>query len=201
MIYESLAIISGLIAVGVYVPYAVDIWCGRVLPARSTRIMLTIVIIIVLLQQQALGGSLILAVTIGEAIGTLGILAISITRGVGGLSRVELLCYGLLIVDIGIWWLTNNALLALHLSILADSIAFAPTLIKTWRLPRSETPLFYIGGSLAPILSIIAGSSYSYQVIVFPLYLVIINLALVVIMYRPLDKGNKFGRARIGEEE
>ncbi|HUS26765.1 MAG TPA: hypothetical protein VMY99_05460 [Nevskiaceae bacterium] len=59
-----------------------------------------------------------------------------------------------------------------------------PMFYKTWRHPRSETPLFYIGGVAAPLLSVIASPSYQYAVLVFPLYLALANVVQLGIMYR-----------------
>ncbi len=66
---------------------------------------------------------------------------------------------------------------------LADTIAFYPTLVKTWNDPRSETPLFFIVGAIAPLLSLVAVGQYSYAVIVFPLYLSLVNGIEVILIY------------------
>lgn len=127
-----------------YIPYAVDIIKGRAVPARSARLMLTALIILALFQQVGLNAGWILAVTAGEVAGSVAILVLALYKGIGGFSRADIICYLLLLIDM-IWWLaTKDTLLALHLTIIADTIAFYPTLIKTWRFPSSETPLFIL---------------------------------------------------------
>jgi hypothetical protein len=181
---EALGLAAGLIALLIYIPYALDITKGRVVPARSTRVMLALVLIVVLAQQLSIGGGWATAVTVGELIGSFAILSLSFKYGMGGLTHTDKVCYGLFAVSLAAWLLSGNGLLALHFSIAADFVAFAPTLIKTWRLPNSETPLFYIIGTFAAGLSAVAGHEYSYAVLLFPLYLVLVNLVQLAIMYR-----------------
>lgn len=180
------ALLAALLVTWCYIPYAKDIMRGKAKPARSARLMLILLIIIALLQQISMDVGWILAVTVGETIGSLAILVMALKRGVGGFSRTDVICYILLIADLCWWLATRDALLALHLTIIADTIAFYPTLIKTWHNPTSETPLFYIVGTIAPLMNILAVGNYSYQIIVFPLYLAAINgLEVFLIYIRP----------------
>jgi hypothetical protein len=182
---DALAVLAGAIAFYGYIPYGIDIARGRVRPARSARIMLTLLLVITLFQQRDLGSGWLLSITIGEVIGAVGILILGIKKGIGGLTRLDVACYVLLTVDLVFWLSTKHTLLALHLSILADFIAFAPTLIKTWRHPWTETPLYFMTMVIASPLNIFAISTYRYSVLVFPAYLGLINLLeVVVILYR-----------------
>jgi hypothetical protein len=173
---EILVVIAGGIALGGYVPYTVDILKGRVRPARSARIMFVCLLMVTILQQLSVQSGSLIAFTGGECIGSVAILALAIKHGVGGFARLDLACYGLLVVDLVVWLVTGNALIALHLSVLADLIAFTPTLVKTWHHPKSETPLFFMTGIVAPILNIIATGRFSYAVLLFPCYLALANL-------------------------
>jgi hypothetical protein len=179
-----LASLSVLIAFGCYFPYMRDIIRGKAVPARSARIMFTVLMIIALFQQRHLGSGWALAVTFGEAAGSLAILGLALKRGVGGLSRFDVGCYVLLVASVVLWVTTKNTFLALHLTVLADITAFAPTLAKTWRWPESETPLFFTAGIIAPVLSVQAEGSFSYAVILFPMYLALVNGIEVALIYR-----------------
>ncbi len=173
---ELLSIIAGLIMLYSFVPYARDILQGRVKPARSTRLMMVLLLGVSLLQQRSLGSGWLLAMTIGDGIGAVAILFLAFKRGVGGMTRLDQICYALLAVDVVIWLSTDNPLLALHLGILADFIAMEPVFFKTWQQPWTETPLFFALGVIAPILSIAGAGKYSYAVLVFPAYIGLVNL-------------------------
>jgi len=140
---------------------------------------------VALMQQHTLGSSWALAVTIGEAVGSVLILSLAMKRGVGGLSRLDIACYVVLSADLALWLTTSHTLWALHLTVLADLIAFTPTLVKTWRDPTSETPTFFVLGAIAPLLSILGGGNFSYGVVLFPAYLALINAVEVGLIYLP----------------
>jgi len=165
-----------------FVPYAKDILRGRVKPARSTRLMMVILITFSLLQQHSLGSGWLLAITIGDGIGAVAILLLALKRGMGGVTRLDLICYTLLAVNLIIWLSSSNALIALHLSALADLIAMTPVFIKTWKQPWTETPLFFILGIIAPLLNIVGVGNYSYSVLFFPLYIAVVNLFETVLI-------------------
>jgi hypothetical protein len=192
---ELLTIIAGGFALGGYVPYAFDILKGRAQPARSARVMFLCLLVVTILQQLSVHSGSLIAFTSGELIGSIAILALAIKYGVGGFARLDMFCYSLLVIDVAVWLITGNALIALHLSVLADLIAFTPTLVKTWHRPKSETPLFFITGIIAPVLNILATGRYGYAVLLFPIYLALANLVetlLIVIRGRhnPLAAGD-----------
>jgi Na+/phosphate symporter len=184
MLRIALSVLSIIIAFGAYVPYIFDILSGKARPARSARLMFTVLLLVALLQQHALGSGWALAVTIGEAIGSVMILVLALQKGVGGLKRTDLICYVLLGLGMLVWLTTRNAVLGLHLTVLTDVVAFMPTLIKTWREPDSETPLFFIAGAVAPLFSMAAAGEYTYAVLLFPAYLAAVNLIEVGLIYR-----------------
>lgn len=168
-----------------FLPYARDIIKGKVKPSRSARLMITLVLIISLLQQHSLGSGWLIAMTLGDTIGAIAILFLSLKRGVGGLKRLDLICYLLLLLDVIVWITTRNTLLALHLSIFADFIAMTPVFVKTWHQPWTETPLFFALGFIAPVLNIIGAGKYSYAVLLLPVYVGLTNVLEVgLIVYR-----------------
>jgi hypothetical protein len=176
---EILSIVAGIIVLLGYYVYAKDILKGSARPARSARLMFVILLVITLLQQRDLHSDWLLALTASEALGSLAILLLSLQRGIGGITWTDLTCYLLLVIDVTVWLTTKNTLLALHLSVLADLIAFMPTLIKTWRYPWTETPQFYVYGAIASPLNILANGRYSYGILLFPVYLAVANLCEV----------------------
>lgn len=172
------------IVVGATIPYMIDIVAGRARPARSARIMLLLLVSITLFQQRGLGVGGALSLTIGETILSVMLLGLALKYGVGGLSKSDKICYGLLGVDLALWLITKNNLLALHLTILADTVAFWPTLSKTWRDPKSETALFFWSGVISPLFAIAAEENLSYQALIFPVYICVVNLLEVALIYR-----------------
>lgn len=190
MVGKIFSVLSAVLITWCYIPYARDIIKGKVKPARSARIMFAALTTLALLQQHSLGSGWTVAVTLGEVVGSLAILILALQKGVGGLRQLDIVCYVLLILSVGVWLTTKNAFLALHLTVLADFIAMYPTLHKTWYHPETETALFFAVGVIAPLMSIVAGGQYAYAIILFPLYLAVINSIEVGLIYRKQPAAN-----------
>ena len=183
---EVFSALAGLIALGGCVPYAFDIVKGRARPARSARLMFAFLLVVTILHQGALHCGWLVIFTAGELTGSVAILALAIKHGMGGLSRLDKLCYVLIFADVILWLTSRNALLALHFSLLADLIAFLPTLAKTWQHPETETPVFFTTGIVAPALNMLAAGEHTYGVLLFPVYLALVNLLeTLFIILRP----------------
>lgn len=174
---------SIILLIGATIPYMIDIVKGRARPARSARIMLLLLICVTLFQQHGLGTGGALSLTIGEVIISVMLLGLALKYGVGGLTKLDKICYALLVIDLGIWYVTKNDLLALHLSILADTVAFWPTLHKTWHDPKSETAIFFWAGVIAPLFAIAAEANPTYSTLVFPIYISVVNAVEVALIY------------------
>ena len=179
-----LAGLSGLISLLAFLPYFKDILHGRVVLARSGRLMYVVLLIFVLFQQKSLGTGWSIVLTLSELIVCTIIFSLSFKYGVGGMSRLDLVCYLLLLMNLIIWKSTNNAFIGIHLSILGDAIASWPIIHKTFREPKSETPLFYWAGATASMLAIFAEENIAYSTIAFPLYLVLANAIIAGLTYR-----------------
>ena len=181
---SALAVISGVLAFGACIPYINDIIAGRVVPARSTRIMFLVLLSLALFQQHDLGSRWGLLFIVGEFAVSIAVFIASIKYGIGGVSRTDIICYSLLFFDVIFWTITRNSLLGIHITILADLIAVFPTILKTIRFPKSETPLFFWLGGFCALLAMFAEPEFTYSHIAFPLYLALVNVFIAALTYR-----------------
>ena len=187
---EAFGVISFLLVFGITFPYAWDILKGRAQPARSTRILFFILMTTTLIVQSRDFTSWVLALTVGEVLSQLILLALSVKYGLGGLKRVDIASYIMFSFALTAYLITGETLVGLFLLCLTDVVAFIPTLVKNFRDPSTDTPLFYAIGAVAPTFSLFAASDYSdlNQVLV-PAYLIIINiLALVPLIFPPANR-------------
>lgn len=182
---EFFAVLSVLIIILSIFPYAKDIIKGRAVPARSTRIMFLSLLIIAIIQQKNLGSGLAIWLTFGEIIGSISIFLLTFKYGRGGFSKIDKICYLLLLADLTVWYFTKNNLTGLGLTILADMIAVWPTAHKTWLDPKSETVLWWSAGVIAPIFALLAEKDHSFRIVLFPMYLIVANLAIVLLIVIP----------------
>ncbi len=179
-------VLSFLLSFGVTIPYAMDIVKGRARPARSTRILFLLLMVVTLFVQSQEFTSWVLMLTIGEVASQILLFGLSFKYGMGGLNRLDMICYGAFAASLSAYMLTQNAVLSLTLLILTDMVAFVPTVVKIWRDPTSDTWLFFVvGGMAAAVASLLAREGNSYGEVVFPAYIFMANAlaAAPIILY------------------
>lgn len=83
-----------------------------------------------------------------------------------------------------LWAITKEPNVAIVLAIVSDSLAFMPTLIKSWKNPESESAITYACGIFSALTSFAAMKMWGLSELAFPLYLIITNLLLVLFIQR-----------------
>lgn len=183
---ETLGIVSFVIGVAVTFPYMRDIVMGRAVPARSTRILFLVLLVTILIVQSRDFTSWILAFTVSQVVTQLLLFGLSMKYGVGGFSLLDIAMYVLFIISVSVYVLTDNTLIGLILLCITDFVAFVPTIVKTWNSPESETSLFFVGGAVSSLLAILAASQLNdINQILFPSYIIVADLTVVALIYRP----------------
>lgn len=168
--------LSFMLSFGFTIPYAIDIARGRAKPARSTRILFLILMTVILIVQGREFTSWVLALTVAEVMSQILLFGLSMKHGVGGVARLDIICYAAFTVSLSAYLLTKDAVLSLTLLILTDLIGFLPTLVKTWRDPSSETwPYYFFGGVIAAAASVLASATTAYVELAFPIYICAAN--------------------------
>ncbi len=88
------------------------------------------------------------------------------------------------VIGIVLWAMTDNPNLALLFSLLADMLAGTPTLIKSYRHPRSESWIAYGISAFGFGVSLLSVQTYNFENATFVAYLFILNGALAVLASR-----------------
>jgi len=151
-------------------------------PQRMTRLLIFLISLLfvgTLFAQNDKNGIYIAGTQLfGSAI----IFILSLKRGIGGKSRMDLVVFIMAMFSLVIWQTTSNPVLGLTMSIVTDLIAFFPTLIKTWKLPHTEEWKFYMSDVLASTFNILSIKNYSYGSLIFPIYIFLINSTSVLMI-------------------
>lgn len=176
-------ILSFALAFGAAIPYVGAILKGKARPARSTRFLFLLLMIVILVVQKSEFTSWVLMFTVAELAKQTILAFLSIKHGMGGLDKLDIVCYVAFIISLPAYLLTQSAALSLTLFVLVDLIAFLPTIVKIWRDPASDSWVFFaIGGIGAGAASLLARSSNSYTEVVFPAYILIVNMFAIAPM-------------------
>jgi hypothetical protein len=111
----------------------------------------------------------------------------------GGTTKFDILVLSMAIVTLTIWKVSNNPVLGLVMSIVANFIAFWPTIIKAWHLPGTEEWRIYAFYVLSSIFTILSISNFTFGKVVSPVYVIFMNgfLTLMIVLRKKILKNNK----------
>lgn len=158
-IISAIAVILTFIA---YIPYYRDIISGRTHPhVYSWSLWSLLTILLVALQIKGGAGS---ATWITAAAGLLcvGVVILSFKDGKKIITTSDTIVAGLSLSAIGFWLIANQPTISLLLVILADMLAFVPTVRKSWYDPHSETLSLYVTNAFRFFLALLAVETYTF---------------------------------------
>ena len=176
--------------------YIASILRGISKPQRTTKLLLTVITGLSFFSLWAAGDTSGVWLALASFVQVAIIYGLSFKYGMGGRDRLELICIVLCILGIAAWIATGDSVAGLIASIVADLVAVIPALVKTWRLPHTESWLFYALDTIAAGF-IMAAGPYDLLALVFPAYILVINAVFVVTIWRaPLLRGLRRARSR-----
>ncbi len=152
-ILSGLAIFLTFVA---YIPYYRDILNGKTRPhIYSWTLWGLLTVLIVALQIKGGAGP---ATWVTAAAGLLcaGVVFLSLKRGKRDITTSDSVVAIMSIVAVGFWLLADQPIISIILVIIADGLAFVPTIRKSWHQPHSETLMFYVTNALRFCLAMAA---------------------------------------------
>lgn len=177
--------IAGTLALTQAIPFIISIFRGHTRPERATYAIWSTVNIILLLSYVAAGATSTAGVAIAYALTTLFVFVISIKKGAGGFNHFDIACMALALVGVVLWVNTSNPVYALYFSILVKALGLLPTVVKAYYRPDSENKLSWAMCAAASILNMFAITSLDPHIISFPLYALIGDVTLAVLVLFP----------------
>lgn len=108
------------------------------------------------------------------------------------LETFDYFCGLFSILALILWYFTQMPAVAVIFAIISDVFATAPTIIKTWKHPQTETASAYTTGLFNALTSFSGIKLWSISSVAFPIYWVLVDCCLISIIYR-----SKFSRTKI----
>jgi hypothetical protein len=183
VVVPILGILAGAVAVADTIPYIRDTLRGRTRPHRGTWLIWASLATVVVLSQHADGGtwSVIMAATTAVLTGL--IFALSIRRGVGGLTARELVMIAIAGGGVAGWLIADEPIVATVCVVVADLIGAAMMVPKTYRDPGSETLVTFALASVSGALAAGAVGALDVSLLLYPVYYCVANAAIALLIH------------------
>ena len=179
---SALPLVAALLEIIAPFIYARSILKGKSKPHRTTRFVLLIITLLTFAAIFAQENYVAIWLAGASAFTGIVIFALSINYGLGGGSKVDILCLLIALVGIFLWQVTRDPVIALYFALLADFSGMIPALIKTYHRPGTEIWIFYMLSVVAASLTLIATLDWTIEAIAYPAYIFAINATMVAII-------------------
>jgi hypothetical protein len=104
------------------------------------------------------------------------------------ITRFDWGCGLLSLAALVAWVMVDLPRVAIVLAAAGDGFAAIPTIIKSWRYPKTETGFNYLASLVSVLLVLPSITEWSIENYAFQVYLLIVNLVLVTLIYWPRRK-------------
>lgn len=178
----AFALLGGALGAAESIPYLRDTWRRTTVPHRGSWLIWGVIEVVAVESQLADGATWSLLPLITQALGTCLVFVLSITRGSGGLSPVELALIALAGVGVLGWFVADEPVIATVCVIVADFVAALMMLPKAWRDPHSETLSTFALAGLAGVMAVGSVGELSLSLLIYPIYFAFINASLTLVI-------------------
>lgn len=145
-----------------YVPYYRDIIKGKTHPhVYSWSLWGLLTILLVALQIKG-GAGAATWVTAAAGLLCIGVIILSLRDGKKNITTSDTVVAILGLIAIGFWLIADQPIMSIVLVIVADLLAFIPTIRKSWHKPYSETLSLYVTNALRFFLALAAVETYTF---------------------------------------
>ena len=181
-------IIAGVLSFAAYALYIFTTLKGKTKPNRATWWILTLVGLMIAASYYAEGARDTMWVPLSYVLGPAIIAVLSLKYGEGRWERLDKLCLTGAIISAIIWYFSHSALLVLMINIIMDFLGLVPTIKKSYLRPAGEDRTAWTLESIAGALNIFAIERWTFGIAFYPIYLLVINGIVTLLLYRPTLK-------------
>jgi len=178
--------IIGIIAVALtfiaYVPYFRDILKGITRPHIYSWFLWSLLTVLLVFLQIEGGAGPAVWVTIGAGLMSIGVVLLSFKNGKKDITKSDTVVAILSLAAIGFWLIVEQPVVSITLVIIADLLAFIPTVRKSYNHPYAETLSLYVTNALRFMLALFAVEQHTYLSTSWIVAWVVGNLLLSILL-------------------
>lgn len=183
--YQVIGVFAGALSFLAFVLYYVSIVRKKTTPNISTWFILTIVGVLIFSSYYTLGARNTSWVALSYILGPFIAFLLAIKYGERGWTSFDKWCLFGSVVSVFFWILTGSAIFALLINILIDFLGILPTVKKSYERPVSEEGFPWLVTFVSSILNILAISNWSFDIWIYPIYMIGINGVITFLLYFP----------------
>ncbi len=183
---------AGIISFAAYLLYIYTTIRGQTKPNRATWWILSLVGFMIATSYYAGGARETMWVAVSYIAGPLIIAILSLWYGEGKWETLDKVCLTGAIMSAIIWYFSSSALITLSINLLMDFLGLIPTIKKSYLRPTGEDRTAWTMESFAGILNMFAIKTITFAIVLYPLYLLILNVFITLLLYRPMISKKRF---------
>jgi hypothetical protein len=104
------------------------------------------------------------------------------------LTTFDFICGFLSVCGLILWAITKEGIIAIACSILADTFAAIPTIVKSYQEPETENAWAYITGVIAGFITLLTLRTWTFVYSGYPIYVFSMNLILAILVQLKIGK-------------
>lgn len=159
---EIISIIAVILTFVAYVPYYRDILKGKTHPHIYTWSLWGLLTVLIVALQFIGGAGPSTWITAAAGLMCIGVIVLGFKNGKKYITKTDTFIAILALLAIAFWLFVNQPVISLILVIVADLLAFIPTVRKAWKKPYTETLSLYITNSFRFILALFALETFTF---------------------------------------
>lgn len=158
---EALSLIAVALTFAAYVPYFRDIFRNKTHPHVYSWSLWTLLTILIVALQIVGGAGSATWVTAAAGLMSLCVVLFSLRTGKKYITLSDTVVATLSLIAIVFWLIIKQPVVSIILVVLADMLAFFPTVRKSWNAPHTETLSLYATNTLRFTLAFFAIQNYT----------------------------------------
>ncbi len=162
--------------------YILDMRGGHVTPNLVTWFLWSLAPLIALGAQlkAKVGAEAALAAAVGLC--PLAVFIAGLRQGKFKPQAFDWCCGGISLLTLCLWLLTGSGSIGVSLSILADAFGAAPTVLKSWRNPESESPRFFALFAISAVVTLMTLTQWAVVNAAFTVYICALYIGLFILV-------------------
>lgn len=178
-----LVILSSIFTVVSAIPYIIEIVRGTTKPRVVSWLTWSVLTGIAGIASYVDGQYPAAILMFFATIETLLIVILGWKHGDRKIERFDIVCLVGALIGIILWQVFNSPAIAVVAAVSIDLIGGLPTIVHSWQKPHEETWLTFFLAFLGGLCTVLAISEWTVTSVAYPLYIVVINLAFVMVLF------------------